>query len=99
MAYSLNNNFDLNEISNANGIKLWIDDAAGNVCHMWVCDRYLKDNYYFDDCTGIEYKYLHMNWGIRDGEYNGWFTLDNFSPGGNNLNYNKKMICDIIPNL
>ncbi len=37
-----------------------------------------------------------MNWGWA-GANNGWYAFDNFNPGNNNFNNNKKMTYNIIP--
>jgi len=64
--------------------------------HMWVCDGYRTTNYMFNDCTGYTLLHLHMNWG-NNGDYNDWYSFDNFNPGNKNYNSNKKMIYNIIP--
>ena len=73
--------------------------------HMWVCDGI--QSFYNVVCFAAggsydyryEYngnrQYLHMNWGWY-GNYDGWFSMYNFNPGGFNFNYNKRLIYNII---
>lgn len=69
----------------------------GPLGHMWVCDGYRRTTYYFDDCYGVGYLHFYMNWGSYDGQYNGWYSFDDFTPGDLNFNNNKKMIYNITP--
>lgn len=68
-----------------------------NIGHMWVCDGYLRIQYYFDDCTGAVNQYFHMNWGWLNGLYNDWYSFNNFNPGNTNYNNNRSMVYNIIP--
>lgn len=72
--------------------------------HIWVCDgyQYLKYCVYYNgNWVGInEFHYLHMNWGWS-GVGNGYFSPDNLNPSDGtqtyNLNYEKEMIHNIVP--
>ena len=65
--------------------------------HMWVCDGYKSVRYYFNDCTGIGYLYLNMNWGWSYASNNGYYAFDNFNPDVYTFNSNVKMIYNIKP--
>lgn len=52
--------------------------------HAFVCDGYQTEDYY------------HFNWGWG-GSMDGYFYLDNLSPGGSNFNYYQEVIKDIYP--
>lgn len=71
-------------------------DQGGQGGHAWFCDGYKTVGYYWDDCTGIEYLYFYMKWGLY-GDYDGWFGYDQFNPGIFNFTENKKMIYNIYP--
>ncbi len=87
------------------------NDSGLNACHAWVCDGTELDCYNFDQPqngqTGVCYGYLHMNWGWHEsynsagagGDYNGWFTYDNWYIQGKNVNYQyaNDMVEDIHP--
>jgi hypothetical protein len=73
-------------------------DNGGSIGHMWVCDGYRETSFYFADCTGgTFYPLFHMNWGWTNGDFNGYFSYNNFNPNNYNFNNDKKMIYDIIP--
>lgn len=75
-------------------------DDGISLGHTWVSDGYTIISYYFDDCSGTQSLYLHMNWGWEDPysyAYDGWYGFNNFNPGILNLNDNKRMIYNIIP--
>jgi len=61
--------------------------------HAWVCDGY-QSSYYCE--TGTSYLRLHMNWGWS-GSFNGWFSFNNFNPGGFDFNYKRGMVYNIRP--
>ena len=52
--------------------------------HAFVCDGYEGDDFF------------HFDWGWS-GSYNGYFYIDNLTPGGNNFNYNQNAVFDIFP--
>jgi len=81
-----------------NGKPVILSGSNSSSGHMWVCDGYKDIDYYFEDCTGIGYLYLHMNWSWNTAytNYNGWFAFNNFNPI-NSYNSNKKMIYNITP--
>lgn len=54
------------------------NESAG---HAWVCDGYRIFTYYHEDCTATTSDLLHMNWG-NAGQYNGWYTYNNWDPPG-----------------
>lgn len=60
--------------------------------HAWVCDGYKIDG---NQC-GTRSKWLHMNWGW-DGDYNRFFHEDNWNPGSNNFQYDRRIIFNIQP--
>ena len=43
------------------------------------------------------YLVLHMNWGMINGEFNGYYNYDNWYFGDVELNYDRKMITNIVP--
>lgn len=65
--------------------------------HMWVCDGFVRTEYFYADCTGISTLYLKMNWGWYNGSYNGNYAFDNFNPAGTHYNSNKQMVYNITP--
>jgi hypothetical protein len=81
----------------------WIFGSEGG--HSWVADGYSHTDIYTciaDPNTPGEYETvvnayiasLHMNWGWG-GQYNGWFSVVNFNPGGVTYNWNPDMITNI----
>ena len=60
-------------------------DESGKSGHAFVCDGY--------DSSG----YFHFNWGW-DGSYDGYFTVDDLTPGGDDYSYNQGAIFGIQPN-
>ncbi|MFD2034012.1 C10 family peptidase [Belliella marina] len=58
--------------------------------HMWVFNGYRSTTFYFDDCTGVSFLSLHINWGWLNGSNNGWYSFQNFNPGNTHFNNNKK---------
>ncbi|NQV02708.1 MAG: C10 family peptidase, partial [Bacteroidia bacterium] len=52
--------------------------------HAWVCDGYQEPNYF------------HMNWGWG-GYANGYFYLNDLTPGGNSFNNDQGLVFDIEP--
>lgn len=81
---------------NANRPVLLSGDPGTDEGHMWVCEGYKQTYFYFDDCTGGSfYPLFYMNWGW-DGSHDGYYSYNNFNPGGTNYNNNKKMIYNII---
>lgn len=62
--------------------------------HAWVCDGYLRSIY----CdSGASYLSLSMNWGWFDGDYNGFYAYNGWTPGNYNFNTLPHMITYIIP--
>ncbi len=61
--------------------------------HAWVCDGYIK----VTNCTGTYSPVFSMNWGMKDGDFNGYYAYYNFSPGNATLNNYKEMIINIYP--
>lgn len=60
----------------------------GNEGHAFVCDGYdsgTYNNYYF-----------HFNWGWG-GYYDGYFSINDMTPGGTNFNYNQEATIGIRP--
>lgn len=48
--------------------------------HAWVAEGFRRDTIWNEDCTeGWGYLIFYMNWGFN-GNYNGWFSFDNFDP-------------------
>jgi hypothetical protein len=90
-------NYSTVEVNIENNRPVILSGSNSTSGHMWVCDGYRTDSYYFDDCTGIDYLYFYMKWGQAAGQYNGWYSYNNFNPGGTNFNSNKTMIYNIIP--
>jgi hypothetical protein len=86
------------------GYPVILSGGSGGNRHMWVCDG-IKSYYnvvcfaaggsydYYWEYNSNE-QYLRMNWGWY-GDYDGWFSIYNFNPNGNNFNYNKKLIYNI----
>lgn len=60
--------------------------------HAWVCDGYSS---YVDPCYG-SYLKLHMNWGWG-GNYDDWYSFNNFNPGTSTFNYKPGMVYNIKP--
>lgn len=60
--------------------------------HSWVCDGYLN---YIDPCWGSILQF-NMNWGWNS-NYNGWYSFNNFNPGNDTYNYERKMVYNIKP--
>jgi hypothetical protein len=60
-------------------------DESGNSSHAFVCDGY--------DSSG----YFHFNWGW-DGDYDGYFTVDDLTPGGHNYSNYQDAVFGIEPN-
>ncbi|MBN2732561.1 MAG: C10 family peptidase, partial [Balneolaceae bacterium] len=61
--------------------------------HAWVADGYQHD-FYCD--TGVSYLSFYMNWGW-DGNYNGWYGFNDFTPGNASFDYNSEVIVGIQP--
>ncbi len=59
-------------------------DMSANGGHTWVCDGYDMDDYF------------HMNFGWG-GSFDGYYYLDNISPGGYTFNTQHQMVIDIFP--
>lgn len=57
--------------------------------HGWICD-----GYQYDPFIGDLYR---MNWGWN-GSYNGWFKLNDLTPGSSNFSWWKHIIRNITPN-
>lgn len=69
------------------------NNSAG-YAHAWVCDGYIKASY----CSGSSYPTVfHMNWGEVNGLYNGFYSINDWTPGPNFYNDNRRMISRIFP--
>ena len=62
--------------------------------HAWVCDAYASA-YYCE--TGISTLHFHMNWGLEDGDANGYYAYNNFNPGDYAFNSSRIMVTGIKP--
>lgn len=60
------------------------DNSVG---HAFVLDGYQQ--------AGTDYMF-HFNWGWG-GSYNGYFNINNLTPGGSNFNYNQTAVVHITP--
>jgi hypothetical protein len=58
--------------------------GSGSGGHAFVCDGYGNDDLF------------HFNWGWN-GVYDGWFTIDNLTPGGGDFNSSQQAIFYIKP--
>ncbi|MCI5121194.1 MAG: hypothetical protein D3908_08405, partial [Candidatus Electrothrix sp. AUS4] len=56
----------------------------GSGGHAFVCDGYSGSNYF------------HFNWGW-EGDYDGYFYLNDLTPGGSNYSYNQAAVIGITP--
>lgn len=97
------------EIAKGHPVMLSGTDVSQNVGHAWIADGSLSYiNYecelgeddgdpYTDEYTW-NYKYqinsLHLNWGWN-GSYNGYFSLNRFTPGDDNYSADLKMITNL----
>ncbi|MGM0545697.1 MAG: C10 family peptidase [Bacteroidota bacterium] len=68
-------------------------DDGGNVGHAWVADGYRE---VYDCSSGSGYLFFHMNWGW-EGDYNGLYSFDDFTPGSDNYDQNNKQVVGIKP--
>lgn len=68
-------------------------DDGGNVGHAWVADGYRE---VYDCSSGTGYLFFHMNWGW-EGNYNGLYAFDDFTPGSRDYNQNNKQVVGIKP--
>jgi len=59
-------------------------NISENTGHAWVIDGYKTDNTF------------HCNWGW-EGNYNGWFLLNNITPGGHTYNDNQLAMLNTYP--
>ena len=65
--------------------------------HAWVCEGYRQTTYYYEDCSSVTtYPLFYMNWG-KYGQYNGWYSYNNWNPGDDTWNDYKLMIHNITP--
>lgn len=64
--------------------------------HAWVADGTRMYYIYNSECIASGYLSFHMNWGWN-GQYNGWFHDDDFSPGGYDFDTNIKQLVGIKP--
>lgn len=67
--------------------------------HAWVCDgwfrKVVRDPI---DCSGYEETLLHMNWGLIQTYFNGWYNNNSsWSVGEDSYNYQRGMVYDIVP--
>jgi hypothetical protein len=58
----------------------------GQSAHTWVCDGYNSNNQFW------------MNWGWGPNGNNGWFTVNNLTPGSHNYDENHQVLIGIRPN-
>ncbi|WP_280956312.1 C10 family peptidase [Aequorivita sublithincola] len=70
--------------------------------HMWVCDGFQRSVVCMYDDDGnpigaVHYLYYRMNWGWGGTYNNAWYANNNFNPGSNTFNFQKKMIYNIKP--
>jgi hypothetical protein len=70
------------------GRPIWYagENASGSSAHAFVCDGY--------DSSGS----FHFNWGW-DGSYDGYFTVDDLTPGSHDYSYSQSAIFGIQPNM
>jgi len=66
------------------GAPMYYSGSDDTVGHAWVVDGYQGTNYF----------HHNFGWG---GAYDGFFYLNNITPGGNNLNYYQSAITGLIP--
>ena len=62
--------------------------STGGGGHAFVCDGYFKDQ--------NNDQYFHFNWGWN-GDFDGYFPIDNLHPGGYNFAYHHRIIYQIEP--
>jgi len=60
----------------------------------WADYTYTSGHAFIVD--GYQGDYFHMNWGWS-GSFDGYFTLDNLTPGGNNFNYAQELVINCFP--
>ncbi|MBE0641029.1 MAG: C10 family peptidase, partial [Bacteroidales bacterium] len=65
-------------------------DVGGGGCHAWVLDGY-DDSY-----LGTGVLYFHQNWGWG-GSSNGWFLINDLTPGGYDFNDDEYAMTGIVP--
>ncbi|HRY99133.1 MAG TPA: C10 family peptidase, partial [Bacteroidales bacterium] len=65
-------------------------DVGGAGCHAWVLDGY-DDSY-----LGSGSLYFHQNWGWG-GSSDGWFLIDDLTPGGFDFNDDEYAMTGIVP--
>ncbi len=63
--------------------------------HAWVADGFKNSKICYEE-GAVWYLKFHMNWGWN-GDYNGWYSFNNFNPNGNNYNSDLQMIYNINP--
>ncbi len=100
----LNMNVVRNEIMSGFPVILW--GTSGSITnfenyHIWICDGLYKINYSeyncdTHDCNTSSFEYYDMNWGWH-GDFNGWYSVGNFTPNGTNYNTFMHMIAGIRP--
>lgn len=101
---------DYNTTTLVRQLKTWnrpvILRGEGSGGHAWVCDGYRRNKittihnpgtYYEYETYTYSPLYLWMNWGWGPFGGNGWFLYNNFTPGSNNFNSDRKMIINIPP--
>lgn len=87
---SLNYGSLVNELYGSHPVIIRGDGSGG---HAWVCDGY---SYYKNPNGDIYGTTFHMNWGW-EGSNNGYYSIGNFNPGGQNFNNDNHMVTNIRP--
>jgi len=77
----------INEINNGDPLFYCGWNNEGSEAHAFVCDGYK---------TVIGGYQFHFNWGWNGGK-DGWFTLDNLTPGNHNYSYDHCAIFNLYP--
>lgn len=62
-------------------------------CHTWVGDGYRTGTYCPSGNTWLQF-HMKGGWG---GSYDGWYGLDDFSPGNDNYDYRSEVVMGIQP--
>ena len=89
-------NYQIVKANISAGKPVILSGSTGSSGHMWVCDGYRSTSFFYEDCSGVSYLYLSMNWGWG-GTNDGWFAFNNFNSGNGTFNDNRKMIYNIKP--
>lgn len=65
--------------------------------HAWVADGFKNGKVCLEGGGAEWYLLFHMNWGWDNGDFNGWYSYNNFNPNGNNFNSDVQMVFNINP--